>query len=549
MIVADYIAQFLQSKGVKHIFGYQGSAILKIIDSAVKNYGFEYIQNFHEQASGFSAEAYARIRGDIGVAIATSGPGSTNLVTSIANAYMDSVPVFFITGQDYLENVLSRRNARQNGFQDLDITSIVKPICKYAVLINNEKRIKYELEKAYYLATEGRKGPVVLDIPIDIQFKDVDILKMPSFTIPYKKEKKIDLKPFLFMLQKAKRPVILAGGGIRAANVINDFKKFIRKTKIPVITTLNGIDVCDNSYGFAGFFGVSHANLAILNADLIIVSGSRLGKKHIGKNFEQYTLGKIIHIDIDKNEIGRVVDGDLNFNIDLKEFFKILNHQKFVYPNFLEWRKKLQKWFRKYQNTTLLNFQKTDPIKLVRYITRFFKNDTIITADVGQNQMWVAQGVKIKGAQRFLSSSGLGSMGYSLPAAIGASYLSKSFVVAFTGDGGLQMNLQELNTMSLGRNNVKCVVFNNNTLGMMRETQKRYYDKHYIGSNKKVFVCPDLRLLAKTFNLKYILINNEKDFKKLPRVFQNNKPYLIDVRVEYDSKLLNRYDDKALQNG
>lgn len=552
MNVADYVAEFLISKGVKNVFGFQGGAVLKLIDAMNETGKIKFIQNFNEQASSFAADAQGRLRCDIGVAIATSGPGAVNLIGGIANAYFDSVPALFITGQDYLANVQGRKDARQNGFQDLDIVSIVKPVCKYAALIDDAGKVRYELEKAYYYATTGRKGSVVVDIPIDIQFKEInpDIL-MPF--VPPKKEpydlSKVD--ELISLIKSCSCPVLLAGGGVRLSGSESLFTELAEKTKIPVVATLNGLDVYEKSFGFAGLYGNSCANLAVLNADLLIVAGARLGQRQVGKKIENYTKAKVVHIDIDDSELNRALPDEMAIYADLKDFMQTLN-EKIAgedLPDFSEWQKRIQNWQNKYNDTVLLNDEAVDPVVLVRRVMGMLPDDAVITGDVGQNQMWVAQGFKAKGNRRFLSSSGYGSMGYSLPAAIGASYICDKPVVAFTGDGGLQMNLQELNTLSLLRQNVKCVIFNNNTLGMMREVQKRYYNEHYIGSNEKEFTCPDIKMLAKTFNLKYIKAENNEDIELLRQAFADNEPYLIEVKVQFDSNLLNRYDDKALQNG
>lgn len=554
MNVAEYIADFLISKGVRYVFGFQGSAVLKIVDAMTETGKIKFIQNFNEQASSFAADAQGRLRNDIGVAVATSGPGAVNLIGGIANAYFDSVPTLFITGQDYLANVQGRKNARQNGFQDLDIVSMVKPVCKYAVMIQDENDIKYELEKAYYYAVSGRKGSVVIDIPIDIQFKEIKIDTLKSFVSTEKKhqeenEEKESAEEVLSLIKKSKRPVLLVGGGVRLAGAEEHFINFAEKTKIPVVATLNGLDVYDKTVGFAGLYGNSSANLAVLNADLLIVAGARLGQRQVGKKLENYTKAKIVHIDIDDNELKRIFNDEVAICSDLKEFMERLDNSDVCLPDFSEWYEKVQLWKKKYVDTVLVNKDGVEPVALVRAVLAYLPKNSVVTADVGQNQMWVAQGFTAKEGVRFLSSSGYGSMGYSLPAAIGASFISQGPVLAFTGDGGLQMNLQELNTLSLLRPNVKCVIFNNNTLGMMREVQKRYYNEHYIGANIKEFTCPNVEMLAKTFNLQYIKVENNDEFDVLKKVFNDKEPYLIDVKIQLNSNLLNRYDDEALKNG
>ena len=541
--VASYIAKFLSDKGIKHIFGFQGSAMLKMLDAIVDK-EIEYIQNFNEQASSFAADAYARVKNGIAVAIATSGPGAANLIGGIANAYFDSIPAFFITGQDYSSSILASNSARQNGFQDMDIVSIVKPITKYAVLLKNPEDIRYELEKAYYLATNGRKGSVLIDIPIDIQFKEVDENNLKGFNPP--KEEKYDLKlnEVISMLENSKRPVILAGGGIRLADAKKEFDEFIKKTNIPICATLSGIDCNPDILGFSGLYGNSEANLALLGADLILALGARFSIKQTGKIKENYTNAKIIHVEIDENEINRsFLKEDVTVKADIKEFLSEIN-KKDIKLDINDWIEKTQEWKEKYADSVCLAQKNVDPVKLVREITKYLAKNTAISIDVGANQMWSAQALRFKDNQRLLSSSGFGAMGYSLSAAIGASYLVPA--VSITGDGGFQMNLQELNTLSLRQNNVKCFIFNNNNLALMRDTQKRYYNNHFYGNNEKEFTCPDIKKLADTFNLGYERIESAEDFSKLKNIFDNNKPYLVDIIIDKDTRVLNRYDDEAL---
>ncbi len=552
MNVAEYLANFLVSKHVNQVFGYQGGAVLKLIDSISRTNKIQFIQNFNEQAAAFAANAQGQIRNDIGVAIATSGPGATNLITGIANAYFDSVPVMFITGQDYLHNIKNRRQARQNGFQDLNIVELVKEITKYSIMIDDPNSIKYELEKAYYYAMSGRKGPVLIDIPIDIQFCDVNKDLLKEFREIEQVEYKSKIKNIISILKVAKSPVILVGNGVRLADAIDEFSLFVDNLGIPVVTTLSGIDIYTHRIGFSGLYGNTAANLAILNSDVLLILGARLSQRQIGKEPWKYTKAKkIIHVDIDANELNRVLQSHICLKQDLKSFLIGMNNSLSSLDSSMYrlWIKKVASWKEKYKLTTVINKKYVDPVLFVNNISRYFTQKSIITSDVGQNQMWVAQGIILQKQNRLLNSAGLGSMGYSLPAAIGASYMVNDVIISFSGDGGFLMNLQELNFLSLLHRNIKCIIFNNSSLGMMREVQKRYYDENYIGTNKESFSCPNLQKLAEAFNLKYIKIENNSQFNKLARVFSDKDPWIVDVKVQYDSKLLNRYDDKALQNG
>lgn len=549
MNVSEYITNFLIKNNIKHIFGFQGGAILKLVDTMVESGEIEYVQNYHEQAAAFCADAYSRVTGNIGVAIATSGPGATNLITGIANAYFDSIPTVFITGQDYTTNIKKPGNARQDGFQEVDIVSMVKPITKYAVTIMNAEDVKYEFEKSFYLAKSGRPGSVLIDVPIDIQFKEIEEDKLKSFVPPVEKYDSNKINEVVEVLKKAKRPVVLAGGGIRLSDSISDFEKFINKIKIPVVSTLNALDCYDNAYSFSGLYGNTHSNIIINNADVLFVLGSRLGLRQVGKFKENYTSAKIIQVDIDIKERNRSLNTDLFIHDDLKHFLSELNNKiaKETFQDYSAWTMKVEEWKEKYSKNTYINDDGIDPVEFVSKVSEIFSDNAIVTSDVGQNQMWIAQGFCPKKNQRLLNSSGHGAMGFSLPAAIGAKIAHpESQVIAFMGDGGLQMNLQELLTTAHRNLNIKCIILNNNTLGMMREVQSLYFGSRFYGADEKDFICADLKLLAKTFKIDYLKIVNKSEIYKINKVLANDKPCLIDLRITSNSKLLNRYDEKEI---
>jgi acetolactate synthase I/II/III large subunit len=548
MNLAQYVAQFLVAKKVRHVFGFQGGAILKLLDEMVATGQIEYLQNYHEQASAFCADAYSRVTGNLGVALATSGPGATNLITGIANAQFDSIPTLFITGQDYTTNVLRDNGARQNGFQDLDIVSIVRPITKYAIQVTDAARIRYELEKAYWMAKSGRPGAVLLDIPIDIQFKDVNPATMEGFPTDHDSFHNIDTTEIVRLIEGARRPVILIGGGVRVANAHEEVQRLAALSRIPVICTVNGLDVVEGNYGFSGLHGNTCANLAVQNADLLLALGVRFGQRQVGKVPETYTRAKIVHVDIDDRELGRIFADELSIRADLKPFLRQLlaDLAKRALSDSSEWHEQIRLWRQKYRTNAYLNKEQVDPVQAVEAIMPLLTNEAIITSDVGQNQMWVAQGFRGKAGQRLLNSCGLGSMGYSLPAAIGAKTACPDRqVIAFMGDGGLQMNLQELQFIAQRQLDIKCIVFNNNTLGMMREVQKRYYNEHYYGANPREFACVHLARLAHAYDLGYHRIDSLASIARLGTVFADDRPCIVDIAVALDSQLSNRYDEAA----
>jgi acetolactate synthase-1/2/3 large subunit len=548
MNVAQYIAEFLVEKNVRHVFGYQGGAVTKIIDEIVTTGAISYIQNYHEQASAFCADAYSRVTGNMGVALATSGPGATNLITGIANAQMDSIPTLFITGQDYLANITKDNGARQNGFQDLDIVSIVKPITKYAAMLVDENRIRYELEKAWWSAKTGRPGSVLLDIPIDVQFKTIDPEKLEGFAPDKAVDEKSETAALIDAIENAKRPIMLLGGGVRVSGAQDDVRAFAAKTNIPVVATLNGLDIVEGTYGFAGLHGNTFANLAVQNADLLLAFGVRFGQRQVGKTPHTYTKARVVHVDIDERELKRIFPDELAIQSDLKKFLCQLNAdiKEQSFSTYAAWHEKIKGWVALYRSNAYLNKEGVDPVRAVEQLSAFFAPQAIVTSDVGQNQMWVAQAFQVKGQQRFLNSCGLGSMGYSLPAAIGAKIaFPDKQVIAFTGDGGLQMNLQEFMLIGQRQLGIKCVVLNNDTLGMMREVQARYYNAHYYGANREDFACVDLEKLSRAYGIGYRKVGALEDVVKLQECLWDDNPYIIDVAVAFDSLLSNRYDEAA----
>lgn len=548
--VAEYIAFFLVQKEIKHIFGYQGSAILKIIHECIKTEKIQYIQNFHEQASSFAADAYGRCN-QIGVVVATSGPGAINILSGIANAYFDSVPMLVITGQDSLASYNSKNKSRQGGFQDLDIVAMVKGITKYSAFINNPDRIRYELEKAYSLAVSGRKGPVLLDIPLDIQFSKIDADSLISFNCEEKNvvTDSYPIDEVYNKINKSRFPVIIVGGGVRSSQAENELLDFSRETNIPIVATLNGLDCCTDILGFAGIYGVSAANLALKKSDLILALGCRFAKQHLGKSRDLYnSSAEIIRVEIDEFEFSRDnIQYELPIVGDIKSFLQLLNNYKKL-PDFSSWKNYLFEKKKQYYDDVCLVNSGVNPVFLMRYLNKNAPCKTIFISDVGQNQMWCAQAFENIKDYRLFNSSGLGAMGYSLPAAIGASYASNRPVITVSGDGGFQMNMQELNILALHKNNIKCIIFNNGVLGLMRGIQKKYYNNHFCGNTPQEFVCPNLSKLAEVYGLKYLLLKDNQDFSKLNIPLSDNSPWIIEVMIDKDAQAATRYDNEVLIN-
>lgn len=539
MKLSDYIVTFLIEKKITDVFGYPGGMVTHLMDSLNKyKDSISAHVNYHEQGSAFCACGYAQISNKAGIAYATSGPGATNLITGIANAYFDSIPCLFITGQVNTYEAKGNTKARQKGFQETDIVSIVKPITKYAVKIENENSIKYELEKAYHISCNGRPGPVLIDIPMNIQRADINPDELKNYiakshgqiTCYYEFIKKTILE----MLKNSKRPVILAGNGVNTANIRDKFREFIDLIGIPVVTSMIGIDVLPNyainNFGFIGAYGHRKANFIISNSDLIISFGSRIDCRQTGSNLKVFAQNaKIIRLDIDKGELtNKIKDDEISFHVDLKKIISILNTEEFkIKNNYLKWinacnkiREELKCIETEYENNIIKQFSDKVP------------DNFIITTDVGQNQVWVAQSFEMKKNQRMLFSGGHGAMGYSLPAAIGAYYGSKKNVICFNGDGGLQMNIQELQFIAREEIPIKVVLLNNNSLGMIRHFQEMYFDSNFVQTKKGWgYTTPDFQKIAIAYGLRYKSINSIEEVSKCKNMLEDNKPCFIEINL------------------
>lgn len=551
MTLAEYVAAFLVQQGVRHVFGLQGGAILKLVDSIVATGKIQYVQNFHEQASAFCADAYARASDNLGVAFATSGPGATNLVTGIANAQLDSIPTLFITGQEFSTRLAKKPGVRTNGFQDLDIVSVVQSLTKYAVQITDPTRIAYELEKAVYLAKSGRPGAVLLDIPVDMAFAEVDIENLVHFTPPMAEIAALppDLNPLLDLLNMAKRPVILAGGGIGLAKARADFAKLAEVTGIPVAVTLNGLDVYANNIGFSGLYGNVAACKAVYQADVLLVLGARLGQHQVGKTQSAYTKAKVVHVDIDPVELGRCMDETLSIQADLASFIPALTQavRAKSLPDYTSWRNHIAQWQAAHPEPAAQPQQGVSPIALVQAVLPQLSPNAVVLADVGANQMWLAQAARLQSGQRLFNSSGLGSMGYALPAAIAAKLCRPTeTVVAIMGDGGFQINMQELQTIALRQLDIKIIVLNNGTLGLIKVAQDKYFAQRHHGCAAPDFAAVNLAPLAQAYRLPYCQISSHDDFAKLTKAFATPGPCLIGADLSPSYPLRTRYDIATL---
>lgn len=539
--ISDYIIEFLLSKNINKTFGYIGGAIAHIYHSIDKYKEMEIINCIHEQGAGFAAEGYARITGKSGVAFATSGPGATNLITPIGSCYFDSVPTMFITGQVNTYEYKYDKPVRQIGFQETDIVSIIKPIVKYAVMVDKVEDIRYELEKAYYLSQEGRKGPVLVDIPMNIQRTEVDISSLKSFfdsneyfELENNKKEKNNIAEVINLLKESKRPIVLIGGGVRLSNANVELLNYVEKYSIPVVYSLMGKDAISEDYkynlGLIGSYGNRYGNLALANSDLILVLGSRLDTRQTGTSLDTFAReAKIIQVDVDKNELGSKIKIDIEINSDVKDFITTLNKYE-INIDITEWLKKLKEYKNKFSSTVGFDNNLKIPNYVVSIISKYLQDEDICV-DVGQHQMWTAQSLNIKATQRVLFSGGMGAMGFALPASIGACIGSNKRTVVIAGDGGIQMNIQELEVINRRKLPIKIFVLNNKNLGMVRQFQELYFDKKYLGTIDDYSV-PNFVDITKAYGIKARKIDNISKLEiELKDIFSSNEPELINIEL------------------
>jgi acetolactate synthase-1/2/3 large subunit len=513
MKATDYIASFFASQSIKYIFGYQGGMITHLVDSLSKNKDIQFVQCYHEQSAAIAAEGYARASGKFGVAVSTSGPGATNMITGIANAYYDSIPVIYITGQVNTYEYKYQKPIRQMGFQETDIVSIVKPITKYAVMIDDAARIKYELEQAVCIATTGRKGPVLLDIPMDIQRSDILPANLSSYN-DFSKNPKLDtvmVHEAISLLCDADRPLVLCGGGAFAGK--EKLNVFLSRARLPCVVSLMGKGCVDETkeyfIGMIGSYGNRCANMAFSCADVVLVLGSRLDLRQTGnKNSGDWNGVKFIHVDIDINELN---DGSIKNKIlihsSMEEFLDALDKKKPFFDIRADWKKFAMFLKEKYSQKNDIDrfLQNNDPYEAMRQIGLAADDSTIFTVDIGQNQMWAAQTLQIKQNQLFFTGGGFAPMGYSLPSAIGAAFASpEKKIICIIGDGGFHIALQSLLLVSQYKLNIMIFVLNNHALGLITQFQTLYLESNMAGTTSGGgYEVPDIKYLAKACGLEY----------------------------------------------
>jgi acetolactate synthase-1/2/3 large subunit len=544
---AKIIVETLKRLEVEVIFGLPGGVVLLLYDELIRDGKIRHVLVRHEQGATHMAEGYAKAKGKPGVVLVTSGPGATNCITGIADAYMDSVPLFVITGQ------VNTFFIGSDAFQETDSTGITRPITKYNTIIMKTEKLAYELIKAYEICKQGRPGPVVVDIPKDVISGETDFVFPEAVEIPEKfkyegNEKQI--RTAVELIFSSKRPIIYGGGGIILSGASEELAELVDILGIPVTLTLMGLGGFDGTrpefLGMLGMHGTYTANMAINNSDLILAVGARFDDRVTG-NVEYFApLAKIIHIDIDPASISKNIDIDVPIVGDakrvLKRMVEIIKNEvpqseiKAFRERIKSWWDKINEWNIKYP----LRYQKSNgiikPQELVETTYELTKNEkVIITTDVGQHQMWAAQYYKVKEPRTFLTSGGLGTMGFGFPAAIGAKIAKpERLVICFAGDGSFQMNMQELSTAVEEKVGVKVIIFNNSAHGMVTQWQRKFYGRRYAASVFKVQ--PNYKKLAEAFGAIGFEISHPSELnstlKKALFETPDDVPVIVDVKVD-----------------
>lgn len=542
MKLSDYVVNFLSQHGVVHFFGYQGTNICHFVDSIARNPEVANHSCYNEQGAAFAACGFAQASRQCAVAYATGGPGAVNLLSGMADAYFDSLPAVFLTGQINTGEYDANPLIRQHSFQEIDIVDMASPITKYAVQLTDATRARYELEKAWYTALSGRPGPVLIDLPMDVQRADINPDSLEGFSVPdeYRStEQELD-KAFESAISTAKRPVLLVGNGV-SQEAFSLLRVFASHSNIPIITSVLARQLmsADDPLNFGyigGAYGHREANLiAGAKADLIIAVGISLCSRQIGVGTDDFApRARLLHIDIEDQTSRRVIKQDaINIKMDSCDAAKILS--SVAAPDFADWLSicdEIRSYYRGFDDCT----EGREPNQVVSELSSWVPANTCIAVDVGQHMMWVGQSFEIREGQHLLFSGGHGAMGYAIPAAIGAWYYSLKPVYCFVGDGGFQMNSQELEWIARESLPIKIVVLNNKSLGMVRFQQSDLFAGDYEGTALGYhYSVPDFVALAQAYGIDARRITATEEIGDQRMWFEGEGPRLLEVSLPNDS--------------
>lgn len=538
MTGARALVEALADEGVEVIFGYPGAATIPIHDVLMEA-RIRHILTRHEQGAAHAADGYARATGRVGVCLATSGPGALNLVTGIATAYMDSVPVVAITGQ------VATFKLGTDAFQEADTTGVTAPIVKHSYLLKVAKEIVPTIREAFHIASTGRPGPVVIDVPLDLSLAEVEYQSPTRVDVrsyrPNLLGHPLQIKKAVALIDEAERPLMLVGGGVIAAGASEELDRLMEKADIPMVYTLMGKGAFPDGYrlnlGMLGMHGTAYANHAAHNCDLLIAVGMRFSDRATGKTAAFAPKARIIHIDIDPAEIGKMrrptvpIVGDAkNVLFALAEKVRVAKHD--------EWRSQLEHWRQTHQRVQPCLDGRIMPLDILESLNEITGGEAIISTDVGQHQMWAAQFCRVKHPRRFLSSGGLGTMGYGLPAALGAQVaFPNSTVFLIAGDGSILMNNQEIMTAVEQHLPVKVAIFNNGYLGMVRQWQQIFYERRYASTD--ISAQPDFVKLAEAYGAAGLRVTAREQIKSaLEAALKiHNRPCIIDFHISREANV------------
>ena len=558
MKLSDYVASFFEKNNINDIFVLTGGCVVHIIDSIAANKKIQYIPVQHEQAGAMAADCYSRVSNNIGAVIATSGPGATNLLTGICCSYYDSIPVIAITGQVPTSQLKRNSKSRQIGFQETDVVSIFKSVTKYSKLIDKPKQIRYELEKALYIAKSGRPGPVLLDICDDIQRADIDPDKLRSFLppeVPKKEQHLTLLKKISSLISNSNRPLLVLGGGVRLSGYTGNLEEIINILNIPFTLTWGAADLIRHNHKlYVGNFGVTSGrsgNFAIQNSDLIVTIGTRLDTHEVGSNIKTFAReAKRVVIDIDDAEqdkykkMGFYVD--YLYTADANEVLKSIQKNKKIFKptENKSWLVKLKYWKKRFvacDDMSISQKEFVNPYFFIKQLSDQSKSNHIVVTDCGSNLIWTMQGFEVKKGNRVISAWNHSPMGYSLPASIGAAFASpKKQILCISGDGGMQINIQELATIVRHNLNIKIFVVNNHCHGIIQGTQQSWLNSRFNASDPDYGKLPDpnFNKIAKAYGMDSFEVQNNASLNKvLSKALSIDGPLLINVHMKQESQI------------
>lgn len=540
---ARVLLECLKRLGVKDIFGYPGGSVIPIYDEIYSFEGIKHYLSRHEQGAVHEADGYARASGEVGVCIATSGPGATNLVTGIMTAFMDSIPILAITGQ------VNRAMLGRDSFQETDIVNITLPITKSNYQIISIEEIPQIVKEAYHIAKSGRPGPVLIDFPRDIQLEKIEVERFEELYSEemdlsgYERGYQEDLSKLdegIRLIENSKRPLIISGAGVIHSKGVEEFREFVERLQIPVTSTLLGLGAYPGDknlfLGMLGMHGTAAANIATLEADLIIGMGFRFDDRITG-NIEKFCPNaKIIHIDIDPSEIEKNKKVDIALVGDLKKVLTLLNKKRIELEDICEWRDRVEYLKRRYSLIVPDCKEGLTTQRVLREIDRVLKGEGVIATDVGQHQMWSALHLTYRNPNSIISSGGGGTMGFGLPSAIGAQVACPDKkIISIVGDGGFQMNIQELILLKAYKLPVKVFIMNNSYLGMVRQWQELFHERRY--SEVNLEINPDFVKVAEAYGIKSVTLESEEDLEKIDEILKSDEPILVNCIVKKEENV------------